>query len=93
MKSLPEIGRELHVQAVVEGSVMKSGDRVRITAQLVEASKDRHLWAGRLRTRPERCDRSAERSRERDRESDPGSPDPGERAGLAHIDVVKSGRV
>jgi eukaryotic-like serine/threonine-protein kinase len=45
MKSLPEIGRELHVQAVVEGSVLRSGDRVRITAQLVDAAKDRHLWA------------------------------------------------
>jgi serine/threonine-protein kinase len=44
-KPLPEIGRELGVDAVVEGSVMRSGDRVRITAQLVEAATDRHLWA------------------------------------------------
>ena len=44
-KTLPEIGRELNVQAVVEGTVLRSGDHVRITAQLVEASKDRHLWA------------------------------------------------
>ena len=44
-KSLPEIARELHVDAVVEGTVMRSGDRVRITAQLIEASADRHLWA------------------------------------------------
>jgi serine/threonine protein kinase len=44
-KTLPEIARELHVDAVVEGSVELSGDRVRITAQLIEAPTDRHLWA------------------------------------------------
>ncbi len=44
-KSLPEIARELNVDGIVEGSVQRSGDRVRIIAQLVEASKDRHLWA------------------------------------------------
>jgi TolB-like protein/DNA-binding winged helix-turn-helix (wHTH) protein len=44
-KTLPEIARELNVDAVVEGAVLRSGDRVRITAQLVEASSDRHLWA------------------------------------------------
>jgi TolB-like protein/DNA-binding winged helix-turn-helix (wHTH) protein/Flp pilus assembly protein TadD len=44
-KTLPEIARELHVDAVVEGSVERSGDQVRITAQLVEAATDRHLWA------------------------------------------------
>ena len=44
-KTLPEIAHELHVDAIVEGSVERSGDRVRITAQLVEAPTDRHLWA------------------------------------------------
>lgn len=44
-KALPEIGRELNVDAVVEGAVLRSGERVRITMQLVEASSDRHLWA------------------------------------------------
>ena len=44
-KSLPEIGRELGVDAVVEGSVVRSGNRIRITAQLLEAASDRHLWA------------------------------------------------
>jgi TolB-like protein/DNA-binding winged helix-turn-helix (wHTH) protein/Flp pilus assembly protein TadD len=44
-KPLPQVARELNVDAVVEGTVMRSGDRVRITAQLVEAPKDRHLWA------------------------------------------------
>ena len=44
-KPLPQIGRELNVDAVLEGSVQKSGGRVRITAQLIEASSDRHLWA------------------------------------------------
>ena len=44
-KTLPEIARELHVDAVVEGSVERSGDQVRITAQLIEAPTDRHVWA------------------------------------------------
>jgi TolB-like protein/tetratricopeptide (TPR) repeat protein len=44
-KPLPEIARELGVDAVVEGSVMRSGDRVRITTQLIDARADRHLWA------------------------------------------------
>jgi TolB-like protein/Tfp pilus assembly protein PilF len=44
-KRLPEIAQELNVDAVVEGSVMRSGQRVRITAQLVQASTDHHLWA------------------------------------------------
>jgi TolB-like protein len=44
-KSLPEIARELKVGAVVEGSVTRSGSRVRIDAQLVKASSDQHLWA------------------------------------------------
>jgi TolB-like protein/Flp pilus assembly protein TadD len=44
-KSLPEIARELNVDGVVEGSVERSGDRVRITAQLIHASTDTHLWA------------------------------------------------
>jgi TolB-like protein/Tfp pilus assembly protein PilF len=44
-KSLPEIARELKVKAVVEGTVLRSGDRIRITANLVQASPERHLWA------------------------------------------------
>lgn len=42
---LPEIGRELSVDAVVEGSVLKADGRVRVTAQLIDARADRHLWA------------------------------------------------
>ena len=42
---LPEIGRELGVDAVIEGSVRRSGDQVRITVQLIEAATDKHLWA------------------------------------------------
>jgi TolB-like protein len=45
-KPLSEIARELHVDGVVEGSVMRGGGRVRISAQLIEAPRDRHLWAG-----------------------------------------------
>ncbi len=44
-KPLPQIASELGVDAVVEGSVMRSGDRVRITTQLVRAFPERHLWA------------------------------------------------
>jgi TolB-like protein/DNA-binding winged helix-turn-helix (wHTH) protein/Flp pilus assembly protein TadD len=44
-KPTPQIARELNVDALVEGTVMRSGDRVRITAQLIEAPNDRHLWA------------------------------------------------
>lgn len=44
-KPLPEIARELNVDAVVEGTVLRSGDRVRITAQLIQAAADKHLWA------------------------------------------------
>jgi TolB-like protein/DNA-binding winged helix-turn-helix (wHTH) protein len=44
-KSLSQIARELNVDAVVEGSVLRSGSRVRITAQLIDAAVDRHLWA------------------------------------------------
>jgi TolB-like protein/DNA-binding winged helix-turn-helix (wHTH) protein len=44
-KSLPEIARELKVDGIVEGTVQRSRNRVRITAQLIEASSDNHLWA------------------------------------------------
>ena len=44
-QSLPEIARELHADAIVEGSVMRSGDKVRVIAQLIYAAKDTHIWA------------------------------------------------
>ena len=44
-ESLPNIARDLNVDAVVEGSVSRSGDHVRVTAQLIDARADRHLWA------------------------------------------------
>jgi TolB-like protein/DNA-binding winged helix-turn-helix (wHTH) protein len=44
-KTLPQIGQELSVDAVVEGTVERSGSRVRIRVQLIQASSDRHLWA------------------------------------------------
>ena len=44
-QTLPQIGRDLQVDAVVEGTVARGENRVRVTAQLVEASSDRHLWA------------------------------------------------
>jgi TolB-like protein/DNA-binding winged helix-turn-helix (wHTH) protein/Tfp pilus assembly protein PilF len=44
-KPIPEIGRELQVDAVIEGSVVRSGDKVRITTKLIDAPHDRLLWA------------------------------------------------
>ncbi len=44
-KPLPQIAKELNVDAVIEGSVLQIGNQVKITAQLIHASSDRHLWA------------------------------------------------
>ena len=44
-KPLPQVARELNVDAVVEGTVLRSGDRVRITAQLIQVSADKHIWS------------------------------------------------
>ena len=44
-KLLPEIARELNVDGIVEGTVQRSGGRVRVTAQLIHGPSDRHLWA------------------------------------------------
>jgi TolB-like protein/DNA-binding winged helix-turn-helix (wHTH) protein/Flp pilus assembly protein TadD len=44
-KPLPQIARELNVEAIVEGTVLRSGDTVRITAQLIDATADKHLWS------------------------------------------------
>jgi TolB-like protein/Flp pilus assembly protein TadD len=44
---LPEVSRELGVRYVLEGSVRKAGDQVRITAQLIDATQDQHLWSER----------------------------------------------
>ncbi|MGH9450841.1 MAG: winged helix-turn-helix domain-containing tetratricopeptide repeat protein [Terriglobia bacterium] len=44
-KSLPIIARELNVDAIVEGTVTRWGDHVRVTAQLVQAEPEKHLWA------------------------------------------------
>jgi TolB-like protein/Flp pilus assembly protein TadD len=46
-RSLAEVARELRVDAVVEGSVLRVGDRVRITAELIHGLSDTHLWAER----------------------------------------------
>jgi eukaryotic-like serine/threonine-protein kinase len=43
-KSIPEIGRELNVGAVLEGSVRREGERIRVISQLIDARKDRPLW-------------------------------------------------
>jgi len=43
-KSLPEIAREIRVDAIVEGTVQRSGDRIVVRAQLIHAATDRHMW-------------------------------------------------
>ncbi len=45
-KSVPAIGKELNVDAVIEGSVLRSADKIRITVQLIRADADEHLWSG-----------------------------------------------
>ena len=44
-KSIAEIGRELHVGTILEGSVRKAGEQLRITAQLIDVASQAHLWA------------------------------------------------
>jgi TolB-like protein/Tfp pilus assembly protein PilF len=44
-RPLPQIARELNVDAVLEGTVLRSGERVRITAQLIQVPNERHIWA------------------------------------------------
>jgi TolB-like protein/Tfp pilus assembly protein PilF len=44
-KTLPEIAEQLHVDGIVEGTVCRAGDRVRISAQLIHAPTDQHIWA------------------------------------------------
>jgi serine/threonine protein kinase len=44
-KSVPEVARDLNVDAILEGSVLRSGDKVRISTQLIEGRTDKHLWA------------------------------------------------
>jgi TolB-like protein/Flp pilus assembly protein TadD len=45
-KSVPAIGKELNVDAVIEGSVLRSGDKIRISVQLIRVDTDEHLWSG-----------------------------------------------
>lgn len=44
-KPLPAIAKDLNVDAIVEGSVLRAGERVRVSAELIEAAADRHIWA------------------------------------------------
>jgi len=60
-KPLPEIARELNVDGIVEGTVQRSGDRVRITAQLIYGPSDKHIWACLLYTSPSPRDLSTSR--------------------------------
>jgi len=46
-RRLPEIARELKVEGVIEGTVAREGERVRVTVQLIDAREDKHLWAER----------------------------------------------
>jgi TolB-like protein/DNA-binding winged helix-turn-helix (wHTH) protein len=46
-RPLPEIARELRVDAIVEGALVRSGDKLKLTVQLIDAKSDKHLWAER----------------------------------------------
>ena len=87
-KPLPEIARQLSVDAVVEGTVLRSGEQVRITAQLIQASTDTHLWAdtydGNLRDTLVLQKRVAQAIADRIRIE----LTPGEQAGLKRLKVV-----
>jgi TolB-like protein len=43
--SVPKIAKTLHVDALVEGSVIREGDRIRVTAQLIRGTTDEHFWS------------------------------------------------
>src|SRR2546429_10004366 len=49
-----EVAREFGVEYILEGSVRKAGDRIRVTLQLIDAETDRHVWAERYDRQPER---------------------------------------
>ena len=54
-EQLPEIAKALGVNTIVEGSVLRVGDKVRITAQLIDAPSDKHLWADSTSATPATC--------------------------------------
>ena len=58
-----QIGQALRVSHVVEGSVQRTGNRVRVNAQLVDARTDTHLWARTIRPRSGGCVRDPKRDR------------------------------
>jgi TolB-like protein len=62
-KSLQEIANELKVDAVIEGSVQRSGGRVLVTARLIPTTTDSPLWSQTVRSRSERCAEVAKRDR------------------------------
>ena len=64
-----QIGRELCVRYVLEGSVRRSGNQVRVNAQLIDAETDAHLWAERFDRDSGRSVRAAGRDHEPDRQS------------------------
>jgi len=70
--ALPEIARALGVDLIVEGSILQAGDQVRITAQLIDAVSDEHLWGTVLHAPTSRHHRVAGRSRGRHRHRDSG---------------------
>jgi TolB-like protein/DNA-binding winged helix-turn-helix (wHTH) protein/Flp pilus assembly protein TadD len=88
-KPLPQIARELNVDAVVEGTVLRSGDQVRITAQLIDAATDTHLWSqsyeGELRDALALQSKVARAIAEQIRIN----VNPKEQAALRHVEVVK----
>ena len=81
---LPEIARMLNVDGVIEGSVQRTGDRVRISVQLVHAPTDSHLWA-RAYERPQADVLALQADVARAVAEEDPSPDHGRRAGSARV--------
>jgi TolB-like protein len=74
-KSVPQIAKELHVDAVIEGSALRSGAKLRITTQLIHANPERHLWSESYE-RGQRCDCPAAGNGAGDRAPSQGHIDP-----------------
>ncbi len=60
---MPVIGRELGVDGIVEGTVLRTENRVRVSVQLIHAPTDRHLWTAQYDGRSATCSRCRRKSR------------------------------
>jgi hypothetical protein len=71
-KPVREIANELNVDIVVEGTITQSGDRLRVTANLIQVSPEKHILGALIRSHLQRCTGAAKRDRRRNCRGDPG---------------------